>query len=239
MTIAPTRLAWVDIAKATAIVLIVVFHVSGWFIWYVAPEAAGSPAAAAWTSFSNALIPVRIPLFFFVSGLLARRAIERPWADLIRTRFADVLWPFFVWSALVALPWSARVSPEDRWSNVTTNLSAIALGGAHYWYLPALAFALAVAKLSRRVPWLSLTFFAVTSLLMTTHYAQMSALFGPYLGVNVARWLDFTVWFVVGCFLPRAAGWVSRLNVLWLVGGLTSFVGLRGLLGSTPISCTP
>lgn len=224
------RIAWIDIAKASAILLIVVYHVATWFLWDVVPGTALSEDDGLWTTLSLALIPVRIPLFFLVSGLLAQRAIERPWRDLVRTRFVPLLWPFVVWGLLIALPWGYRLNPDEPLPGAGASVYAMMLGGTHFWYLPALVVVMLVARTLRRVPVLALAVTAVTSIAVTTNVSILVGLLGPYLGINASRWLDCAVWFMVGCFLPRVIEKVSRLNVVWACIGLVGFAALRTLL---------
>lgn len=231
--------AWINIAKAMAILLIVLYHVATWFVWHVAPEVAPSWGVNVWTNLSNALIPVRIPLFFLVSGVLAQRAVERSWVELTRTRFISLLWPFILWGLIIALPWSYRVSPDASIGVAWSNVSVLVLGGAHYWYLPALAVMLAVAKLSRRMPGIVVVVTAATSLAITTRTHIMVELFGPYLGVNVSRWFAFAVWFMIGCYFPQIVAFIARRSALWVVAGIVIFMSLRSLLTVDFIAAYP
>jgi uncharacterized membrane protein YcfT len=229
-TLAPSRVAWVDIAKTMAILLVVIYHVSTWFVWEVLPESAGSSGVRVWADLSAALIPVRIPLFFLVSGLLAVRAVERPWRLLVRTRFTSLLWPFALWTLLIALPWSSRTYPDDPLINAEGVASSLLLGGTHFWYLPALVIVTSVAKLVRRVSLVAIVAAATVNLWVTANLNQFVGVMGPYLGINLDRWLLCLLWFMVGCFLPAIARRISRLNALWALVGVATFIGIRGLL---------
>lgn len=219
-----------DLAKAVTILLIVVFHVSTWFVWDVVPESALFGAIEFWATISLALIPVRIPLFFLVSGFLAQQAVWRSWPELVRTRFVGLLWPFLLWGLLIVLPWSYRVNPAEPLANASTSIYALLLGGTHYWFLPTLVVVIALARALRRVPVIALVVTAITSLAVTTNTGILVEMMGPYLGINVSRWLDCAVWFMIGCFLPKVVGRVARMNALWAVVGVAVFVGLRSIL---------
>lgn len=218
----PGRVAWIDIAKALAILLVVVFHISVWFSYSVVPAAAGGPAISFWREISNALIPVRIPLFFLVSGVLAHRAVTRTWAELARTRFAGLLWPFALWTVLIALPWSLRVDHADPSANFGIAGAAVVFAGAHFWYLPALVLFLALAKAVRPHPVIALLASVIVSVVIAPLLSPVYGLLGPVLGVNLERWLHFALWFLAGCFFPlvvrRAAEWNAMLVPVGIAG---------------------
>lgn len=224
------RIAWVDIAKALAILLVVVYHVSIWFAAYVIPEGATGRGIGMWRELSRALIPVRIPLFFLVSGLLAQRALTRSWSSLWRTRFAAVLWPFALWTVLIAVPWSYRVNVSDPLQNASLAGSALAFAGAHFWYLPALVLFLVVAKILRRTPALTVVASVVASVVISTAFGAAIVAIGPVLGVNIDRWLTFGMWFMIGCFLQNLVRTVAGWHGILALAGLAVFVGLRWIL---------
>lgn len=193
------RLAWVDGAKALAITLIVVYHTSGWaFSSFFADGA--HPAAAMWRELSVALTPVRIPLFFLVSGLLAAGAVERSWSALARTRILDLLWPFAIWTLLITGPWLVRteIQGDANWSYA---IAAIFFGGAHIWFLPALACFLCIAKLASPVRIPALLVAAAASWVFQPELRSWLALWSDLaLRDNLGRIAAFLVWFLLGCY---------------------------------------
>ena len=79
---------WVDVAKGACILLVVLHHAVVKDLALQTP-AALDPVADAWQWVTMALKPVRMPLFFVLSGLVASSAVRRPWAQARRR--ADVL----------------------------------------------------------------------------------------------------------------------------------------------------
>ena len=231
---------WIDIAKAAAIVLIVAFHTTDWFLYAVLPDASDA-GVTFWREVNSALIPVRIPLFFLVSGILATRAIERPWRSIIEGRFLVLLWPFFIWTALVAPFWAFRVSYDEPTALAPTALATLAFGGAHYWYLPALVVAIALARLTRRIRVPTLVVAAVLAFGGKAMFAPLLAPLGSVFATNIDRWLTFTFWFLLGCFARPALLAIARwpvwagLATVGVFGGLTL---LQRTIGVLPITTT-
>ena len=74
------RLLWVDVAKGACILLVVLHHAVVKDLAIQAPLPL-QPVAEAWAWVTMALKPVRMPLFFVLSGLVASSAVRRPWAS--------------------------------------------------------------------------------------------------------------------------------------------------------------
>lgn len=77
------RAEWVDIAKAISIILLVQWHVAG-----------------ETSRFGQAMLPIRMPLFFFVAGLFMRAALKEPWPTFLSRKSGYFLWIYIVWSVL-------------------------------------------------------------------------------------------------------------------------------------------
>src|SRR5262245_41932545 len=90
------RLDWADVAKGACIVLVVLWHVImkhylriGWHV--------SSPLPGAWGRASELLLPLRMPLFFAISGYFGAAAVGRPWRVLGRTKVAKFLYLYVLW----------------------------------------------------------------------------------------------------------------------------------------------
>lgn len=188
---------WVDVAKAVAVTLVVAYHVSLTGMTMLTPGS--NRAEEVFAAASTWLLPVRMPLFFLVSGLLAVRALERPWRQVLRPRVADHLWVFALWTLLYAYPYASAYNPGNLEATTVRALSwTLSLNGA-YWYLPLLVAFFVVAKLGRRI-------WPLLLLLGVAGYAFWSKvpLFGDGVVIDSLltgrRFLNFFIFFALGAF---------------------------------------
>ncbi|KRC34160.1 acyltransferase [Oerskovia sp. Root22] len=209
-----SHLDWIDTAKAGAIVLVVLYHVGNTYAGAFLPVTALG-LNAPWRELNDWLIPVRMPLFFLVSGMLATRAVSRPWSALRRPKVADLLWPFALWSVIYGVATGAAYATEPGgWTGAAfASWWAIPAGGTAYWYLTALVVFFCVARLARRfgaalvlvafVAWLGASGLSVV----------VSPVLGTALSTNLVRWCYFAVWFMVGCFARDTVARIARLRL--------------------------
>ncbi|MFT3972927.1 MAG: acyltransferase family protein [Amaricoccus sp.] len=139
------RAADLDIARALGITLVVAGHA------LIGVERALGETPAG--RFALVLIyAVHMPLFFFLSGLLARTALTEPPAAFARrlaTRFA---WPYLLWS-LILLGFHAGFSDLTNTRVALANpLRVLWAPPSVMWFLYVLAAALATARLLRPLP---------------------------------------------------------------------------------------
>lgn len=127
------REAWVDAAKGLCMVLVVVMHVTIWFDGQVGET-------TAWQHVTDFLAPVRMPLFFALSGLLAATALRRPFTEGVARKAGVLAFVYALWTALLvarqALP-IARAD-GDRAPTVWDVLWSFVVPTS-LWYLWALA----------------------------------------------------------------------------------------------------
>lgn len=136
------RQAWVDVARGIAITLVVVHHARFWMAEVL-------PGTQAWQVLSTALVPLRLPLFFLISGMLAGPWLTRSWDELWRRKLAGWLWAYLLWSVVATVVLGLLVlpgvgGPLDRAGTWTTLLYAPRTAT---WYLLALPLFLALCRL--------------------------------------------------------------------------------------------
>ncbi|MDG4793191.1 acyltransferase [Micromonospora sp. WMMD1082] len=144
------RLAWADVAKGGCILLVLLWHVIMkdylQFDWRL-----DLPVAGAWGTLGE-LLPMRMPLFFTISGMFAAHAVRRPWRSVGRPRIARFLYLYGVWllihTAVLAL---APDFPTDRATSPGELLAQLTVTPSNLWYLSALALYFVLAKALRRV----------------------------------------------------------------------------------------
>jgi uncharacterized membrane protein YcfT len=146
------RVAWADVAKGVCILLVVLWHVI--MKHYLQIDwRARTPIPGAWGTFSAQLLPLRMPLFFAVSGFFAVNAVQRPWRVVARTRVAKFFYLYALWlcihTAVLALVPDFHT---ERATDPRDFLAQLTITPSNLWYLYALALYFVIAKLARRVP---------------------------------------------------------------------------------------
>ncbi|MFI7425557.1 pyridoxal-phosphate dependent enzyme [Micromonospora sp. NPDC049836] len=145
------RVLWADVAKGACIILVVLWHVIVKHYLQI-DWRLDLPLPGAWGLFGEQLLPLRMPLFFTISGIFAAHAVARPWRVAARPRIARTLYLYATWllihTALLAL---APGFPTDRATSLGGLLAQLTVTPSNLWYLYALAVYFALAKALRRV----------------------------------------------------------------------------------------
>lgn len=87
-----------DLARGLCILLVIVLHASS-----ALGEFAAIPSPPAIEAFNAAMGPFRMTLLMFLSGMLLGKSLERPAGTYISGKFAQIYWPFLIWSMVVLL----------------------------------------------------------------------------------------------------------------------------------------
>lgn len=136
---------WPDVAKGVSIVGVVLLHVS-----LAVPEGMESAYADA----NHVLDPLRMPLFFLISGFFSGKILRYTAWDLFARRLWFFLVPYVVWAvvemgsyALLLYHWDGFPLPSfaDLGLRVVT-------GDTMYWFLPALIAFTTIGWATRRLP---------------------------------------------------------------------------------------
>src|SRR5262245_36458250 len=231
------RLEWADVAKGACIVLVVLWHVIMKHYlqirWHVS-----SPLPGAWGSASELLLPLRMPLFFAISGFFGASAVGRPWRVLGRTKVAKFLYLYVLWLCVhTALLAFVPDFGTERAGSVLQFLAQLTITPSNLWYLQALAIYFVVAKVSRRVP--PLVMLAAAFALSATAAAELVPTPGDRGGLY-----QNLVFFLAGLYGKRiieqvaaAATWVRFLAVAVPYAGVLAavhHVGARTWFGLWP-----
>ena len=144
------RVGWPDVAKGVCIILVVLWHV-------VTKHAVEMPGAGTvtdvWATVNAQLLPLRMPLFFLISGLFAGRAVLAADGSSWRRRAGRLLAVYVIWvliqTAVLALtPDFDTARAETGWEL----LAQLTISPTNLWYLLALAAYLVIARLTRSLP---------------------------------------------------------------------------------------
>ncbi|MEO3745058.1 pyridoxal-phosphate dependent enzyme [Plantactinospora sp. B5E13] len=147
------RAEWADVAKGVCIILVVLWHVVVKHYlqvdWHL-----GVPLPGVWGTFGEQLLPLRMPLFFTISGVFAANALTRPWRVAARSRIAGFLYLYAIWLLIHTTVFAAAPGlPTERATSPLGLLEQLTITPSNLWYLYALALYFAFAKAVRRIPW--------------------------------------------------------------------------------------
>jgi uncharacterized membrane protein YcfT len=194
------RIPWVDTARGLAILLVVLYHS------ILFSQGLGL-SAEAWRGVNYIAKFIRMPLFFFVSGMLAARAVERSWGVLLRGRIGSNLWVYALWSALIYILLSflpdvdpSGPTPTSSWSEWFSTTFVVPSNSL--WYLLALPTFIAVARVTRRV--CNVVLLSGAAILSGAASAGFLIEFGFV-------WYSFVLYFVYFMFGARLGGWISSI----------------------------
>ena len=213
------RLRWADIAKGASIVLVVLHHATTRQYDLLVP-ADLTPIADLWITLTQALKPVRMPLFFAVSGLFAASAIHRPWPQVAR-RVSTYAYLYVVWLLLLAVftVWE-RELPMNRIRSLDEFLLEAVFASTVLWFLYALVVYFTFTKLTAALP-------PGLVLAAATGVAVASALV-PIEKANQVAVLLHLVFFVLGARLPD----LVRATAGWRRGGVLPVLTLGFVVAS-------
>jgi len=160
MTSARPRIEWMDVIKATAVIVIVLSHA----VDLLAPVAGGQPAQTVWQIMMTILEPMRMPLFFMISGMLAASALNRPW-NKVRRRTWGMAYLYVLWSVIFFAVVACYVRAPFV-EQLLTYGKLILIAGDGYWYLYALVIYFCLVKVTQRWPiWILFSVAIVLSLM--------------------------------------------------------------------------
>ncbi|MFB9312531.1 acyltransferase family protein [Nocardioides plantarum] len=240
------RQRWADVAKGLCIVLVVLWHVTR-KDFLLLPWAGEGPVTGGWGTLSEVLLPVRMPLFFLISGLFAVGRLARPWRQVWVGRVAPLLYLFVLWTLLHTLLLQLTPGFDTAVAGSPGELLVqLTITPGNLWYLLALASYVVVARATRRAPHWAL---GVALLLSAVAAAGWVPTPGNRYGL-----LTNLVWFLLGTRLPHFTRWVTRLTrptratlvaavaafaagaALWQVLGADEWLGVRPALGALGIA---
>jgi uncharacterized membrane protein YcfT len=232
VTAAPApRVGWPDVAKGVCIILVVLWHV----VTKVAIDADGAgPVTDVWVTLNAQLLPLRIPLFFLVSGVFAARAVLDPERASWRRRASRLALLYLVW--VLIQTFVLALTPDFDTARATSGwelLAQLTISPTNLWYLLALAVYLVVGRLTRGVP---------TAVVLSVAFA-IAAVAGagllPDLG-NLWQLVQNLFFFLAGLRLRAAVERFAgrpRLRATLLLGGV--YVGALALVSMLGIRLVP
>lgn len=219
---AASRLAWLDVAKGACILLVVLHHVVAKYLEHVLPPDLVW-VAEPWQGLSTALKPLRMPVFFVISGFFAAGAIHRPWRLVVR-RVTSPYYLYVVWLLVYFVIYRIETQTEaNRTDDLPDLLGELLWAETSMWFLYALGVYFLFAKLLTPLP-APVVLGAATAL----------ALWSGWSGIdhnNKLSVLSHFAFFVLGSYFPQAVRRCGDLSgpVLWRLAGAyaATFAGLQ------------
>lgn len=194
---ASARKEWIDVAKGLCMVLVVLRHSTLWI-----ENEFNDGTTLLWWEVSEFFSPVRMPLFFLISGYLVANAVRRPLSSS-RARTIGFLYLYVVWSGLfllrlwVTAPGVNGTTPLWRDFFIALMLPTV------FWYIWALAFYFVASWLLLKVfgsaaPWLALPLFALAFTAPALNEFFIPLIPGPIDAIKFGSIMLNFVWFYVG-----------------------------------------
>lgn len=220
------RSAWADTAKALSIILVVLHHTVGKHLGFVTPTPFLG-IEAVWVELTYALKPVRMPLFFIVSGLFAGPALTRPWHDVVRKRVVNIYYLYALWLGIHMVVFLIFDElPMNRSTDLAELVANLFVASTGLWYLYALVAYFLLARLLTRV-----------DARIVVGLAAALALATPSFGIEAANresLLQHFVFFVFAARFPAVVGAMSRLQLratLLIAGAAAAVLVVTVVLG--------
>ena len=235
------RAGWMDMLRGLAVLLVAVFHIQ----YPLVERVPGTPDVLL--RLGESMQPFRMPLLFFLSGLLLPRSLAKPPRTYVTGKLRSLIWPFVLWTVIVAITFEALWRDEDRWW-LLTDATAMLTGFQHLWFLSVLIVCYALAPLTQLVPaWVLPLPMAFASSFLTSdsswvEYGEKVLWYGAFFFAGAAVAHVVTGWQRLSPLVP--AGMLA-LTLVWgylsahdqelrtTLGFATFIMSLVGVLGIT------
>jgi uncharacterized membrane protein YcfT len=146
------RAEWADVAKGVCILLVVLWHVI-MKLYLTIDWHLPVPLPGLWGAFGDMLLPLRMPVFFTISGMFAAAAVHRSWSTVARSRIARFYYLYLVWFTVHTLVLSMVPNFDTLAAHSALQvLEQLTITPTNLWYLVALALYFVVAKVTKGLP---------------------------------------------------------------------------------------
>lgn len=222
------RMAWVDLIKGLSVVLVVLMHAA-----LLLPGLAGdSTVAGVWNDIGTLLEPLRMPVFFFVSGMLASSAVQRSW-DSNRQRTWGMGYLYVLWT-IILLGLTTLFLQQTPIEATTSLPGTLLFAASGYWYLYALLLFFVIAVVTRRLPpLLVVAAAAALNIFRPLTNDVLASVLDPIHPGSLAAMMTLNlVFFLVGVHYKKWGTWVAaRANwpTMLLLGSALVTAGIYRL----------
>jgi uncharacterized membrane protein YcfT len=203
------RLGWVDLAKGLTMVLVVLAHAIGKHTLRM-DWSLDLPVLEMWSELNEAFTPMRMPLFFVLSGLLAASSLRRGWRNAVPRRVVNPYALYLLWFSINAVFLAAFRFTEPEALQLTPRGLLVNLVFPHttLWYMAALAMFFVGALILRPLgPVLAIAM--ATALSIVVEIGWIAVPRGAGMTESILRYFFI---FLVGALLPDLVRRVARLS---------------------------
>lgn len=230
------EILWINTLKGGCIILVVLYHiVLPGYLETLQNLTAGCIPAHFWITFNTLLSPLRMPTFFFVSGLLAANSVtNKPWKAVFSSRVTNlfylyILWGIIQWASIDIITTDItgqRISQNINASyanSLSEFFSSMLTAMSNSWYLYALGLFFLCCK------WFRHQRMALLLVALVLNYAAIADIIP---GWGVKSLSQYFIYFFVGVFystlIIRLSQWRRENIVPWLI--LSALSGVHVLL---------
>ncbi|MGY0565538.1 MAG: acyltransferase family protein [Paraglaciecola chathamensis] len=214
----PQTVDWIDLAKGICILLVVYHHCVQ--STYLLPTASLGHTESLFINIYEALrvklVPLRMPLFFMISGFLVYRAATTyNWSNVFYKRIQTIFYVYLLWGAIQFIFlyfFQIFTTLEETQetaiiSNYATSFleysKLIVIGSSSLWYLYALPIYFVICKLLSKAPFICFGIFLIINLASDYYHLDFPT-------SSIAR---NGIFYAIGCFLgPVIFPLVNKLN---------------------------
>ena len=220
------RIEWMDLVKGSAILVVVGSHA----VILMEPVTHGQPAQTAWSLIITVLEPMRMALFFMISGMLASAAITKPWGQ-VRRRTWGMAYLYLLWCAIffafVYMYAPLPILEELRWT-----IRNVLVAGNGYWYLYAMVLYFVLARLTRRWPiWILLAVGVALNLLKSPLLELNREYFNSLeTGSMMVKILMNLLFFLIGLHFKELLTQITRFATWPRIGALAVILTIAGVV---------
>lgn len=168
-------------------------HYSRWF--------EHGPLSGFWDVLVSAAQPIRMPLFFLISGYLCARSMKRSWKSVLHKRVVSIAYLYYVWLCIYAVASLGESVVQGTHFSLANYIQQIIWPDSSLWYLYGLVIYFCLARVTFKVPlWIVLPLAAALSVAGTSFFG------------GTAEYITRSfLFFILGCRLsPLILGIVSR-----------------------------
>lgn len=216
------RVQWIDYAKGLSIILVVSTH-------SMFAELDSTLYSDNLFFFNNIIVYIRMPLFFFISGLFIHKAMTCDRETFIKLKISNLLYLYILWSVIVYVTKTLPDYLFFQYSDLTSLENILTIFYAPtgmLWFIYALAIFIVVTRLIKSAPIIALSI----SVLLYLFIYEMGV--GGFLGDRlITNYPFFLSGYILSNLTLRA---VNNLKPYYLIMpvvylALVSFISLNSL----------